>query len=275
MRLVILLLSAAALQTQASAQMLKPLRVVQLCDPQLGFGKDGFAADSARFELAIQKVNALAPDFTVIAGDMANDVNDNHAVAVFLKIKAKLKCRTVVTPGNHDLPDPVTEEGLKRYRHRFGADFSVTKTKGVTLISANTQLWRVAPEKETARQEQQLLVALKKAKSRGDKVILITHVPPFVKSADEKDQYYNIPAAKRAELLQYCADYGVCIWFAGHTHKTHRNDYNGVSILNGETTSNNFDGHPHGFRLLTLQPDGSFDWDFVELSDADMQSGNP
>ncbi|MDR1724682.1 MAG: family 78 glycoside hydrolase catalytic domain [Tannerella sp.] len=247
------------------------LRIVQLCDPQLGFGKDGFAADSARFELAVRKVNALAPDVAVIAGDMVNDITDSHAIDVFLKIKAKLKCRTVATPGNHDLPDPVTEDGLKRYRSYFGNDFSVTKIKGVTLISANTQLWRGAPEKETERQEQQLLAALKEAKSCGDKVIMITHVPPFVKSADEEDQYFNIPSEKRAELLKNCADYGVIIWLSGHTHNTHRNDYDGLSILNGETTSNNFDEHPYGFRLLTLQTDGSFDWDFIPLNDTDVK----
>ncbi|MDR0384840.1 MAG: hypothetical protein LBH60_02035 [Prevotellaceae bacterium] len=37
------------------------------------------------------------------------------------------------------------------------------------------------------------------------------------------------------------------------------------TILNGETTSVNFDKRSYGFRLLTVHPDNQFEWIFVPL----------
>ncbi|MDR1861259.1 MAG: family 43 glycosylhydrolase [Bacteroidales bacterium] len=258
---------------QAEAQT--PLRIVQYCDPQLGMGVDGFAADSLRFEQAVEKINALTPDVVAFAGDMVNAVSSAHAIEVFLKIKSKLRCPVVLTPGNHDLPDPVTAEGLRRYRKYFGADFTTFEAKGFTLVSLNTQLFREAPASEKERQDRQLSAALKKAQKAGRPVIILTHVPPFVGDVNEADQYFNIPQSHRENLLRQFADAGTIIWLAGHTHTTGRNSFGGISILNGETTSRNFDDHSFGFRLLTINTDSSFSWEFVPLNDADAQGGNP
>ncbi|MDR1676682.1 MAG: metallophosphoesterase, partial [Tannerella sp.] len=101
------------------------LKVAHLCDPQLGFGKDGFSADSARFEQAIRQINALSPDVVTIAGDMVNDINDERATDASMQLIAKIRPPVLLTAGNHDLPDPVTAEGLERYRFIFGNDFQV------------------------------------------------------------------------------------------------------------------------------------------------------
>jgi predicted phosphodiesterase len=82
-------------------------------------------------------------------------------------------------------------------------------------------------------------------------------------SLDEADEYYNLPKAKRKEILQLCDENGVVFWLAGHTHKTSQLRYKQITLLNGETTSQNFDGHLPGFRLLTIHPDQSFDWEFI------------
>jgi 3',5'-cyclic AMP phosphodiesterase CpdA len=241
------------------------MTLVQLCDPQLGFGEDGFDADVARLEQAIRQINELAPDVVMVAGDMVNDVGDAQAIATVLEILARIKAPVVLTPGNHDLPDPVTAAGLQRYRSSFGKDFSTLKCKGRQIISANSQLWREAPPEESARHDQLLRDALQKAKKKGQPVILMTHVPPFVASADEADEYFNLPKSKRNELLRLCEDNGVIIWMAGHTHKTSQRSYKDIAILNGETTSRNFDNHPAGFRLLTVYPDNHFEWEFYVL----------
>jgi Icc-related predicted phosphoesterase len=126
-------------------------------------------------------------------------------------------------------------------------------------------LWREAPQEERQRHDQLLREALQKAKRKNQPVILLTHVPPFLASVDEPDEYFNAPKTRREELLQLCEENGVIIWFAGHTHKTSSRNYKNIAILNGENTSQNFDGHPAGFRLLTLRPDSSFDWEFIAL----------
>jgi predicted MPP superfamily phosphohydrolase len=178
-----------------------------------------------------------------------------------------------LTAGNHDLPDPVTEENLKRYRETFGDDFVVRECKGRLIISANSQLWRKAPKEETEKQEQKLRDTLKSAKEKNQPIILMTHVPPFVNKPEEKDAYFNLPQKKRMELLTSAKENGVFLWLSGHTHKTSRNEYNGITILNGETTSQNFDKHPFGFRLLTIKPNNQYEWDFQPLKTEETPIG--
>jgi Icc-related predicted phosphoesterase len=257
------LLIVAALGVVAAALRGSELTVAHLCDPQLGFG--GFSADSARFEQEISQVNELSPDVVVIAGDMVNQITNELQVAAVLKLIAKIKPPVILTPGNHDLPDPVTVEGLARYRSVFGADFSTMECKGRLIVSANSQLWRQAPQEERDQQEQKLRNALQQAKEKGQPVIMLTHVPPFLKSVEEKDEYFNLPSALRRDVLRLCEDSGVLIWLAGHTHKTAQRTSGKITILNGETTSRNFDKHPFGFRLLTLHADSHFDWEFIPL----------
>jgi DNA repair exonuclease SbcCD nuclease subunit len=240
------------------------LRIAQLSDPQLGFGKDGFDADVKRFEQEVEQVNALSPDLVLIAGDLVNKL-DKKSAAAFKKTSAKIKFPVILAAGNHDLPDPVTAENLKRYRETFGDDFIVRECKGRLIVCANSQLWRKAPKDETEKQDQKLHETLSIAKGKNLPVILMTHVPPFVNKPDEKDAYSNLPQKKRAELLALAKESGVFIWIAGHIHKTKRHEIDGITILNGETTSQNFDKRPFGFRLLTVQPDNKFEWDFQQL----------
>jgi predicted MPP superfamily phosphohydrolase len=242
-----------------------PLVIAQLCDPQLGMYN--FAVDSANFEQEIRQVNELSPDVVAIAGDMANDVNNEYAVTVFLQLLAKIQPPVILTAGNHDLPDPVSVESLKRYRSYFGNDFNVLECKGRRIISANSQLWREAPPEEVIAHDLKLREALQEAKKKEQPVIMLTHIPPFVVSIDEDDAYKNMRKAKRSEWLNLFEDSGVFIWLAGHTHKTDKKMHNSITILNGETTSKNFDQHPKGFRLLTIYPDQHFDWEFVQIED--------
>jgi predicted MPP superfamily phosphohydrolase len=64
------------------------LQIVQLCDPQLGFGNDGFDADVKRFEQEVKQVNELSPDLVLIVGDLVNSVNEK-SVSAFKKTLAK------------------------------------------------------------------------------------------------------------------------------------------------------------------------------------------
>jgi Icc-related predicted phosphoesterase len=247
------------------------LRIAHVCDPQLGFGRDGFEADVKRFEQLVEQVNARMPDVVLIAGDLVNVVNDS-SVSAFKDLLAKFQSPVILTPGNHDVPDPVTEESLKRYRETFGDDFVAWEGKGYLILSVNSQLWRQAPEEETKKQEQKLRQALKEAKEKKLSVILMTHVPPFVDEPEEKDQYFNLSQETRMKWLTLAKEGGAFLWLSGHTHRTGRRAYNGITLLNGETTSQNFDGHPFGFRLLTVCSDQQWDWDFQPLQTAETSA---
>lgn len=230
--------------------------------PQIGFGPDGLAADIATFEREIENVNALKPDLVVIAGDMVNVPDSTHQ-QLFLQAAAKFAMPVVYTPGNHDIYAPATAEGIENYRRAFGPDFVVMPVKGRTLISFDTQLFSKAPAELIAAHRRQLDSAVEAAGQKGGGIIMLSHVPPFVVDVDEKEEYFNLPLADRRTLLDSFVRNGVFVWLCGHTHKTHRNDYGPIAILNGENTSCNFDGRPKGFRLLTIAPDNTFTWDFV------------
>ncbi len=241
------------------------VRIVQFCDPQLGMGEDGFEADLARLHQAIRQANALHPDLVVVAGDMVN-TPDDASIAAFQSAMKELKVPVLYAPGNHDLPDPVTPEGLARYRAAFGPDYAAVNCGPVKVISADSQLWRVAPAAEVEAHDRWLENELAEAAASGRPVVMLTHVPPFVQSPDEPDEYFNLPLARRVALLRLCTDSGAVVWLAGHTHTTLNRTWDQrLTILNGENTSRNFDGHEPGFRLLTLCPDGTWDWEYIRL----------
>ena len=244
---------------------LPTLRIVQLCDPQLGFG--GFDNDVENLEKAVMLINNLAPDIVLVAGDMVDSYREEESISKFLEIIAKVNAPVMLTPGNHDMPSyPVSTAGLQLYRSNFGEDFNVTETKGRCIISANSILWWYEePIEEQNRHNTQLSNALQTAKNKTQPVIILTHVPPFVSSVEEKDASTNIPITKRKELLNLFEENGVILWLSGHTHTTFRNTYGSITLLNGETTSNNFDNRPFGFRLLTIFSDNTFEWEFVAL----------
>lgn len=242
----------------------QPLTMVQLCDPQLGFGKDGFEADLERLNRAIVKINQLNPDLVLVAGDFVNHQKDSTN-SVFKEAISKVTVPIMLTPGNHDMPEPVTAEGLKQYRTFFGDDFQTLILKGRMIISANSLLWRDAPKEETEIQNKKIYAAMQKAKKNEMPIVMLTHVPPFNKTLDEPDEYFNLPLSCREDILKLFNKHGVIIWLAGHTHKTSKNHYGNIAILNGEGTSKNFDNRPHGFRLITLLSDKTFTWEFVDL----------
>ena len=245
------------------------LRVVQLCDTQLG-GFVSIEISAAIFEKAVQQINVLAPDMVLIAGDMVDNVHSDEEIATFNRIVAQIKIPVLLTPGNHDLPEPVTVANLQRYRFYFGDDFQVVECKGYCIISVNSPLWRGIPPKEISRHDSLLhrhdsllYDALQKAKRKEQPVVILSHVPPFISFVDEDDEYYNLPKAKRKDILRLFEENGVICWLSGHTHKTSQRNYGQITVLNGESTCANFDGRPRGFRLLTVYPDQSFDWNFI------------
>ena len=95
------------------------LRLVQLCDPQLGYGLKGFEVDAANFEKAVTLLNKKNPDIVLITGDMLNRTSEEvseDTLVIFKNIMAQIKAPVLLTPGNRDLFWAGTPEILKHYR---------------------------------------------------------------------------------------------------------------------------------------------------------------
>ncbi|MDF1860380.1 MAG: metallophosphoesterase [Verrucomicrobiales bacterium] len=240
----------------------KAFSFVQMCDTQLGMG--GYEHDVMTFNLAVKQINAMNPDFVVICGDLVQTANEN-SVADFNEIRAKFTLPCYCAPGNHDVGNEPTPESLKRYREKVGEDYYAVEHKGYTLVIANTQLWKAPVEGESEAHDAWFRKTLEAAGAKGSPVIVVVHYPLFLKTLDEKESYYNLPLEKRKEILALCEKNGVVAFLAGHTHKQITNEYKGIQLVNGETTSKNFDKRPMGFRLWNVADENGLRHQFVPL----------
>jgi len=240
------------------------IRIAHCGDPQFGFGpggKDAYKRDLARFERLIATINRMNPDIVVLGGDMTHVAN--QVTRDWPRLLKLFKVPVLATPGNHDLGIPMLGRRLERYRSVFGYDYKSIKVGKWRFISGNTMYWHKTEEVEEKKKYEEWIAAeLAKAKAAGEPVILCGHIPPFVSNVNEKDCYENHPMAGRAARLKMYLDNGVRYFLSGHTHRLIVRAYKGLTILNPETTSRNFDELPYGFRLMTLRANGGYSWDF-------------
>lgn len=238
-------------------------RFVQLCDTQLGMG--GYEHDVQTFKAAVRQINALKPDFVVICGDLVNTPND-ASFSDFNEIKAGLSVPCHCVPGNHDVGNAPTQASLETYRQAVGDDYTSFVHKGTRFVCVNTQLWKSPTPGESETQDAWLETKLNTAVRRQLPVFVIGHYPLFLQTPDETEEYMNLPPAKRQELLSLFEQGGVVAVLGGHTHRVLINEYHGMQLVNGETTSSNFDKRPFGFRLWHVQGERPFRHEFIPLT---------
>ncbi len=237
---------------------------VQICDTQLGMG--GYEHDVKAFETAVAKINELNPDFVVICGDLVNTANE-ESFSDFKKIKAGLNVPCYCVPGNHDVGNEPMPQSLQFYRQVMGEDYYSFEHKGYSFVGVNTQLWKAPVTDETKKHDAWLEKTLETASKKRLPVFVVGHYPLFLKEPDEGEEYMNLPPAKRKELLGLYEKRGVVAVLGGHTHRLLINEYKGIQLVNGETTSKNFDNRPFGFRLWHIGNERPFLHEFVPLAD--------
>jgi 3',5'-cyclic AMP phosphodiesterase CpdA len=224
----------------------KTVKFVQICDTQLGFG--GYEHNIISFKQTVKQVNTLNPDFVFICGDLVNDA-DEKSFADFNKIKNGFKAHCYCVSGNHDIGNEPTRESLKYYRTVVSKDYYSFEHKGYTFVIVNTQLWKAPLENVSDKHDSWLNATLVNAANKGSPIIVVGHYPLFLKDPDEEEEYMNLPVSKRKELLSLFVRSGVVAMLGGHTHRLIINDYKSIQLVNGETTSKNFDDRPLGFRM--------------------------
>lgn len=226
---------------------------VQMGDPQIGMS--GYSNDLACFSRAVETINALQPDFVLVCGDMV-DKADERSFADFNAARAALTMPSWCVPGNHDIGYTPDEPSLTLYRKHFGKDYYMFEHKGDTFVCANTQFWKKQVPGESEIHDQWFADTLAGVARNGRYLFVVFHYPLFVETPDEKEHMFNLPADKRKELLRLCSSSSVDAVLAGHAHRSFTNEYDGIQLVNSETTSINTDKRPHGFRLWRVSPDG-------------------
>lgn len=240
---------------------------IQMCDTQLGAG--GYDHDVKTFTMAVDQINRMKPDFVVICGDLINQAASAEAWNDFNSIKSGFKIPCHCAAGNHDVENKPTAKSLKLYREKIGADYYTFDHKGFTFVVANTQLWKAPLAGESEKHDTWFRETLVTASKNNRPVVVVAHYPLFVKTPEEKENYYNLPIDKRLELLKLCEENGVVAFLAGHTHKLVINDYKGIHFVNGETTSRNADKRPMGFRRWEVGADWKMRHRFVGIDETE------
>jgi len=256
------ILTASCSSVFKSPSGCQPFTFVQLCDPQLGMG--GYEHDVETFKQAVAQINLLKPDFVVVCGDLVHDANE-HSFADFQETRAGLNVPCYCAPGNHDVGGSPTLESLQYYRQVIGQDYHSFAHKGCLFVFVNTQLWKAPVNGESEQQDSWLEQTLKTAARKKRRIFIIGHYPLFLAAPDEAEEYMNLPPAKRKELLGLFKEYGVVAVLGGHAHRLVINDYQGIQLVNGETTSRNFDKRPLGFRVWQVLDPRPFQHAFVPL----------
>ncbi|AEL26482.1 metallophosphoesterase [Cyclobacterium marinum] len=262
---VCLFLAVFVFGISCSKKKQEAFNFVQLCDTQLGMG--GYAHDLKTFKQAVVQINEMNPDFAVICGDLVHNASDS-SYADFLEIMESFDVPCHVAPGNHDVGNVPNDSSLSYYRKTIGPDYFNFDNKGYSFVVTNTQLWKEDVADESKKHDHWFGETLGAQKAKNAPIFVIGHYPLFLEGPDEEEKYFNLPPAKRAELLGLFKENGVVAYLSGHTHELVINDFEGIQFVSGETTSKNFDKRPFGFRIWEVSTD-TIQHHFVPLTDAD------
>ena len=214
------------LLTSNVAPAAEPFFFIQLSDPQFGMSTTNrdFAQETANFEFAVATVNRLRPAFVVITGDLVNQPGHAVQIAEFQRILHRVDSSIPVynVVGNHDIDNVPTPVHITAYTNQFGPDHYTFRHAGFVGIVLDSVVIH-SPQQTTnqlAAQERWLRTELEHARqSRAQHIVIFAHHPWFLKAADEPDEYFNIPRARRAAYLGLFHEFGVKHLFSGHYHR--------------------------------------------------------
>lgn len=185
---------------------------------------------TARAEAAIERINALDPDFVVHLGDLVQEYPGagayDRALTEALDQLDRVAAAVHHVAGNHDVgdkPDPtmpterVTEESLARYHERVGPSWYAWEAGGCAFVVLNAQLMNA---ELPAAGEQRAWAEERLAAIEDGPAFLFLHLPPYLHAPDDPDLgHYDILAEPaRSWLLDLVRDAPVTDVFSGHCH---------------------------------------------------------
>lgn len=233
-------------KTVQESQWTEKFYFIQAADSQFGLidryikhlDEPGWKEEIESSEALVDVCNKLEPKpaFMVICGDLVDawppsEVRSNQ-VADFKRIFSKLNIPLVCVCGNHDVGDEPTMEGIDEYRRTYGDDYFYFTINGVLFIVINSQFYQHREfVQDYAREQDEWLESLLSKSKLFKHTIVFEHIPWFLQSPDEEDQYFNIRKEIRKHWLDKFKGAGVSKIMCGHYHQNAGGWYGDMELV--------------------------------------------
>lgn len=181
-----------------------------------------------------------------------------------------------LVPGNHDMyragfGGREMGDGKEFWARTFGPEYYSFDFGRVHFIGLNTYDWpakyRSAGDQKTMRasgsltegvigdeQFRWLTLDIKKARQRGQRIVVFGHHPPETFTTGPMLSDPNFHGAK--DLFSLLRRGGVRAYICGHVHANREETYDGVSIFTVGTAGSDTGETDWGYRLFHVQADG-------------------
>jgi serine/threonine-protein phosphatase CPPED1 len=259
---ILTMVALVALSSNPASAAEEPYFFIQLSDPQLGMFTNNadFVQDTANFEFAVAAVNRLRPAFVVITGDLVNKPGDAAQIAEYRRIVGKIDSSIPVynVAGNHDVQNEPTPASLDAYVRIFGPDRYTFRQRGLIGIVLNSSVIHSpgkSPE-QLAEQDRWLRSELVKARAESPRhIVVFQHHSWFLATANEPDQYFNIPLARRLAYLALFREFGVRYLFCGHYHRNAEARDGNLEAITSGPVGKPLDNAKSGLRVAIVRDD--------------------
>ncbi|XP_026207538.1 serine/threonine-protein phosphatase CPPED1 [Anabas testudineus] len=271
----------SGLTEDAEHEWTGPFCFIQAADPQLGLmkawrdgdcdgGGDEWADEVELTKQAVEAVNQLRPKprFMVLCGDLVHAMPDTpFREGQERDLKAALSGTDPSIPmifvsGNHDLGNTPTPSTVEQYCSSWGDDYFSFWVGGVLFLVLNSQLFYDAsacPELKEAQdtwlEEQLCRFSSSSTVPKPKHVLVFQHIPLYLKSPDEDNDYFNLQRGVRENLLDRFKKAGVKAVFSGHYHRNAGGCHDGLDMVVSSAIGCQLGEDTHGVRVVVVTAD--------------------
>ncbi|XP_025898740.1 serine/threonine-protein phosphatase CPPED1 isoform X2 [Nothoprocta perdicaria] len=228
-----------------------------------GNGGDEWGEEIKLTEQAVQAVNKLTPKpkFFVLCGDLIHGMpgtqwrKDQEQDLKKVLQNTDQDIPLVFVSGNHDIGNTPTRETIDDYCKNWGDDYFSFWVGGVLFLVLNSQLYFDSSKCPDLRQAQDMWLngQLAAAQERKCKhVIVFQHIPLFLRTPEEEDDYFNLEKSVRQEILVKFHKAGVKAVFSGHYHRNAGGSYRGLEMVVSSAIGCQLGEDEHGLRVVVV-----------------------